>query len=49
VVADSYDLDRFLDEIVGVQFKDAIATRNGTLVIRPDSGNPVDIVIQAWR
>lgn len=36
VVADSYNIDRFVDEI-GTTFKDDIINRNGKFVVRPDS------------
>lgn len=45
VVSDSYDLFRAVDEIWGGQLKDRILSRPGTLVIRPDSGIPKDIVL----
>lgn len=44
VVSDSYDLWHAIDHIWGGALKDKVASSGGTLVIRPDSGNPVDIV-----
>jgi nicotinamide phosphoribosyltransferase len=41
VVADSYDIDRFV-ETIGTRFRDQIMARDGKFVVRPDSGNPVD-------
>lgn len=43
VVSDSFDLWKVCTEYV-VTLKDKILARDGKLVIRPDSGDPVDIV-----
>jgi nicotinamide phosphoribosyltransferase len=43
IVSDSFDLWRVCTEYV-VTLKDKIMARNGKLVIRPDSGDPVDII-----
>lgn len=43
VVSDSFDLWQVCTTFVS-QLKDKILARNGKLVIRPDSGDPVDIV-----
>ena len=43
VVSDSFDLWKVCTEYV-VTLKDKIMSRNGKLVIRPDSGDPVDII-----
>lgn len=40
VVADSYDIYNFVDNIVGNQFKDRILARKGVFVVRPDSITP---------
>lgn len=42
-VADTYDYYGFLTEILP-QAKEEIEERTGTLVIRPDTGNPVEVV-----
>ena len=42
VVSDSYDLDAAIDDIWGGTLKAAVENRRGTLVVRPDSGDPVD-------
>jgi nicotinamide phosphoribosyltransferase len=42
VVSDTFDLFRVITEILP-RLKDQIMARNGKLVIRPDSGDPVDI------
>jgi len=44
VVSDSYDLWNAIDNIWGAELKDAVESNGGTLVIRPDSGEPVEIV-----
>lgn len=43
IVADGYDFWHVISEILP-KLKDKIMTREGKVVIRPDSGNPVDIV-----
>jgi nicotinamide phosphoribosyltransferase len=47
VVSDSYDLWYAIDELWGEQLKDQVINNGGTLVIRPDSGNPVEVVVEA--
>lgn len=49
LVSDSYDLWRVLTDFLP-RLKDDILKRDGKIVIRPDSGNPVDIICgDAWR
>jgi nicotinamide phosphoribosyltransferase len=43
LVSDSFDLWRVLTDYLP-RLKNLIMSRNGKLVIRPDSGNPVDII-----
>jgi len=43
LVSDSFDLWRVLTNYLP-KLKDLIMARNGKLVIRPDSGNPIDII-----
>ena len=43
LVSDSFDLWRVLTDYLP-RLKDIIMSRDGKLVIRPDSGNPVDII-----
>lgn len=43
-VSDSYDLMRAVREYWGDALRDRILARDGTLVVRPDSGDPVEIV-----
>lgn len=40
VVADSYNIYNFVDNIVGEKFKDRILARDGVFVVRPDSITP---------
>jgi nicotinamide phosphoribosyltransferase len=48
VVSDSYDLFAALD-VWGTELKQAVLDSGGTLVIRPDSGDPLAIVLQTLR
>lgn len=47
VVSDSYDLWHTLEHIWGEKLKDKIQQSGGTLVIRPDSGEPAEVVCKA--
>jgi len=44
VVSDSYDIWNAIDNIWGGELKAEVEATGGTLVIRPDSGEPVEIV-----
>jgi nicotinamide phosphoribosyltransferase len=44
-VSDSYDIDRACSEYWGKELKDNILKREGTLVVRPDSGEIVPMVM----
>ncbi len=48
VVSDSYNLWQALD-MWGNEFKTTLQNSQGRLVIRPDSGNPVEIVLQTMQ
>lgn len=48
-VSDSYDLDNAVRHIWGEQLRDKIISRQGTLVIRPDSGDPLPIIIRTFE
>ena len=49
IVADTFDLWTLITKYLPAN-KEAIMARNGKLVIRPDSGDPVDIICgDAWR
>jgi nicotinamide phosphoribosyltransferase len=45
-VSDSYDIFRACSELWGKELRDAVLARDGTLVVRPDSGNPPKVVVQ---
>ncbi|BFU59223.1 MULTISPECIES: nicotinate phosphoribosyltransferase [Rodentibacter] len=47
VVSDSYDLWYALEHIWGERLKDKIKERGGTLVIRPDSGDPAEVICRS--
>ena len=47
VVSDSYDLWYAIDRLWGEELKSQIETMGGTLVVRPDSGTPVEVVPEA--
>ena len=49
VVSDSYDLDAALTGIWGGSLRDKVLARNGTLVVRPDSGDPVETPVRAIK
>ena len=44
MVSDSYDLWNAVDQIWGDRLKQQIIDSGATLVIRPDSVNPVEVV-----
>ena len=46
VVSDSYDVFHACREIWGTELKLEVLARDGTLVIRPDSGDPPTVVVQ---
>jgi len=45
VVSDSYDLWHAVDNIWGGELKERVENNGGTIVIRPDSGDPISIVV----
>jgi nicotinamide phosphoribosyltransferase len=45
-VSDSFDIENACRYIWGALLRDQIRNRKGTLVVRPDSGDPVTIVLQ---
>jgi nicotinamide phosphoribosyltransferase len=49
VVSDSYDFYNAVDNIWGNELRQKVIDSGGTLVIRPDSGDPRDMVIYALR
>lgn len=46
VVSDSFDVFNACANLWGTELKDKIVNRKGTLVIRPDSGNPPEVVVK---
>ncbi len=46
VVSDSYDIFKACGEIWGDKLKEKVAGRDGTVVVRPDSGNPEKVVVE---
>ena len=49
VVSDSYDVFHAVRDIWGGQLRQQVLDTGGTLVIRPDSGDPVEVVSQVLR
>ncbi|MBB6003934.1 nicotinate phosphoribosyltransferase [Arcicella rosea] len=46
VVSDSYDIYNACEKLWGGLLKEQILARKGTLVVRPDSGEPKDVVLK---
>lgn len=44
-VSDSYDLKNAVENIWGRDLRDEVISRKGTLVVRPDSGDPLETVL----
>lgn len=49
VVSDSYDLWNAVDHLWGDRLRQAVIDSGATVIIRPDSGNPVEIVGQVLQ
>lgn len=49
VVSDSYNIYEACDKIWGILLKQKVADRNGTLVIRPDSGDPEETLNKVFN
>lgn len=49
VVSDSYDIYNAVDNIWGEELRQAVRERGGTVVIRPDSGDPKEMVMYLLR
>lgn len=49
VVSDSYDIYRACRELWGHQLRAEVCDRAGTLVVRPDSGHPPEVVCRVLR
>ncbi|NBW34335.1 MAG: nicotinate phosphoribosyltransferase [Cytophagia bacterium] len=48
-VSDSYNVFHAVDQLWGTALKDKIMQRKGTLVIRPDSGDPVQTLLKVFE
>ena len=48
-VSDSYDIMNAITNIWGDELKDKILSRDGTLVVRPDSGDPVATTLKVFE
>lgn len=49
VVSDSYDVFNAVSELWGKTLKDQVLRSGATLVVRPDSGNPSEVVVEVAR
>lgn len=49
VVSDSYDLDVAVADIWGGTLREKVLTRKGTLVVRPDSGDPIETPLRTVK
>lgn len=49
VVSDSYDLDNAVDNIWGGTLKNDVINSGATIIIRPDSGNPAEVVLTTTK
>lgn len=49
VVSDSYDLDAAVADIWGGSLRDKVLARKGTLVVRPDSGDPIETPLRTLK
>lgn len=49
VVSDSYNIFNAVGELWGGEFKNQILSRDGVLVIRPDSGDPVATLLKVFN
>lgn len=48
-VSDSYDFFNAIENVWGEELRELVEESGGTLVIRPDSGNPPEVVLQALQ
>ena len=46
IVCDSYDIWHALTDIFGKDLKESVSNNTGRLVVRPDSGNPEEVVLR---
>jgi nicotinamide phosphoribosyltransferase len=48
-VSDSFDIYHACEQYWGTDLKDQILNRDGTLVVRPDSGDPVEVTLKVFE
>ncbi|XP_023333671.1 nicotinamide phosphoribosyltransferase [Eurytemora carolleeae] len=46
IVSDSYDIFNMVEHIMGEELKEKIESRDGVLIVRPDSGEPSEMVLK---
>ncbi len=46
---DSYDMTNAVTNILGKELKDEVLRAKGTFIVRPDSGEPVDVVLRTLK
>ena len=46
IVADSYDVWNMVENILGRELRELVERRSGALVVRPDSGEPKEVVVR---
>ena len=46
VVADSYNVWNMLENVLGGELRELVERRSGVLVVRPDSGEPREVVVK---
>lgn len=49
VVSDSYDIQKAVDQFWGKDLKDLVKRSGATVVVRPDSGDPVEVNLQVVK
>jgi len=49
IVADSYDIWNAIDNIFGGELRELIENRAGRTVVRPDSGNPIEVSVKVLQ
>lgn len=49
VVSDSYDLNNAVSNLWGGKLKDEVINSGATVIVRPDSGNPTEVVLKTLQ
>ncbi len=49
IASDTYDIYNAVTQIWGGQLRDSVLARNGTLIVRPDSGEPVLVTLRVIK